>query len=228
MEMGSIGLISAFVGGLFSFFSPCTLPLLPSLITFFENEPNEKQGKMNKGKLVAFWLGFTFVFIAMGSIASAVGEIFYTYKEWVVKVSGIFVVFMGLFMLGMGSKSRLQQEYRPLLSGHFSGIGGAFLFGIAFTAGWTPCSGPILTSILLVAGDTGDSLTGMMLLAAYAIGFGLPFGLLTLFFDQLFHRVRGIFPYLPQIQRISGILLIGLGIAIYMDKLGAWILKMAY
>ena len=228
MEIESIGLIGAFIGGLFSFFSPCTLPLLPSLITFFENDQSENQGKMNKGKLVAFWLGFTLVFIAMGSIASTVGELFYTYKEWVVKVSGVFVVLMGLFMLGLGAKSQLQQEYRPLLSKDFSGIGGAFLFGIAFTAGWTPCSGPILASILMVAGDAGDSTTGMMLLVAYAIGFGLPFGLLTLFFDQLFHRVKSIFPYLPWIQRISGILLIVLGIAIYMDKLGTWILKIAY
>lgn len=227
MNFETITLASAFLGGLLSFFSPCTFPLLPSLITFFESD-DSRQGRMNFGKLFFFWLGFTLVFLAMGSIASALGMFFYDYRSIIIKAGGIFVIIMGLFLLGVGSRTILQREHRPFLSRHFEGYGGAFLFGVAFTAGWTPCSGPILASILMVAGNSENPTAGTALLGAYAIGFGVPFGILTFFFDRLFHRIRGLSKYLPWIQKITGILLIILGVLIYQDILGAWILQFGF
>lgn len=227
MNLESIGFLGAFIGGLLSFFSPCTLPILPSLVTFLENEDPAKAGRMSIQKMIAFWLGFTVVFLAMGSIASSIGAFFFEYRPLIVKFGGIFVILMGLFLLGLGARSALQKEYRPFLGGRFQGIGGAFLFGIAFTAGWTPCSGPILAAILTVAGNNDDPTIGMALLGAYAVGFGVPFLILTFFFDALFYRIRGIYRFLPLIQKISGVLLVILGIMIYLDKLSVWILKLA-
>ena len=228
MNFESITFLGAFVGGLLSFFSPCTLPILPGLVTFFESDDPQRAGRMSLKKMAAFWLGFTLVFLAMGSIASTLGAFFYDHRLWIVKFGGVFVILMGLFLLGLGLRSPLQREYRPFLTRNFEGIGGSFLFGIAFTAGWTPCSGPILATILTVAGNSEDPTSGMLLLAAYAVGFGVPFGILTFFFDSLFHRIRGIYRYLPWIQKISGVLLVVLGILIYLDKLGVWILRLAY
>jgi len=227
MVVESITLAIAFAGGLLSFFSPCTLPLLPSLIAFFEEEETEAKGRINIRKCLAFWCGFTVVFLVMGSIASFLGALFFEYRGWLVKISGIFVVCMGIFLLGLGGRSVLQREYRPFLAGRFQGYLGAFLFGMAFTVGWTPCSGPILAAILTVAGNSEQPTAGLALLSAYAAGFGIPFGVLMIFFNQLFRRIRGINQFLPWIQKMTGVLLILLGILIYLDKLGKWILRLA-
>ena len=225
--MDSITLAGAFLGGLLSFFSPCTLPLLPSLVTFLQTE--DEVPRLDWRRWVLFWLGFTIVFILMGSVVSTLGELFFEYQTILQKVSGVFVILMGFFLLGLGMRSFLSREYRPLLGKNFrkafSGPSGAFFLGIAFTVGWTPCSGPILAAVLAVAGNGENPTAGAVLLAAYAIGFGVPFGILTIFFDRLFVHVKGIFPYLVWIQRIAGVLLIILGILIYLDKLGPLILR---
>lgn len=225
--MDSITLVGAFVGGLLSFFSPCTLPLLPSLVTFLQTE--EEVPRLDWRRWVLFWRGFTIVFILMGSVASTFGELFFEYRIILQKVSGIFVILMGLFLLGLGMRSFLSREYRPLLGKNFgkalNGPFGAFFLGIAFTVGWTPCSGPILAAVLAVAGNGENPTAGAVFLTAYAIGFGVPFGILTMFFDRLFIHIKGIFPYLIWIQRAAGVLLIILGILIYLDKLGPLILR---
>lgn len=225
MSTESISFVGAFLGGIASFLSPCTLPLLPSLVAFFEVEG--QKGKMSIKKLLSFWSGFTLVFLSMGSVASLLGKLFFQYQSLLTKMGGIFVIAMGLFLIGFGSKSILQREFRPFLGRQFQGYWGAFFFGIAFTVGWTPCSGPILTAVLAVA-SVKSSLSGLLLLSAYALGFGVPFLLLTIFFDRFFRHFKGLSAYLPLIQRICGVLLVVIGLLIYSDLLSRWILRFSF
>ena len=219
MEFGNVTLLAAFVAGLFSFLSPCILPLLPTFSAMLAGTVIDQED--DSGKLyvntVCFLLGFTLVFIMMGATASLVGEWFFDYQPELKKIGAVLIIMMGVMLTGMVRITPLEREYRPFLLRTFHGPFGAFLLGSSFPVGWTPCTGPILASILLYAGGTATIGMGIVLLLVYAMGFSIPFFLLVVLLRKYLFRIRNIYEWLPKIQQLAGYLLILMGILMWMD-----------
>ncbi len=220
--MENISLLAAFAGGLLSFLSPCVLPLLPVYSALLAGtaaaaaERNPATIYLNAG---CFLLGFTVVFIVMGATASLLGQWFLYYQPEIRKIGAVLIIIMGLCLTGWLRITPLEREYRPLLARAFQGPGGAFLLGISFTAGWTPCTGPILASILLYAGGNMTVVGGVGLLLVYALGFSLPFFLLAVVLRRYLNRIRSFYRWLPRLQRLAGYILIITGILLGFDWL---------
>lgn len=219
--MENITGLAAFVGGMLSFASPCVLPLLPTFSAVLAESVDEQETH-SWGiyiNTLSFIAGFTLTFMIMGATASLLGEWFFDYQAQLKKIGAVLIIIMGLVLSGLIRLTPLEKEYRPFLSRAFKGPFGAFLLGISFTVGWTPCTGPILATILLYAGGTATVETGSLLLFIYAMGFSVPFFLLAVVLRRYLFRVRKIYQWLPAIQRGAGYLLIITGIFIWMDWL---------
>lgn len=211
-----ITLLTAFMAGLISFLSPCVLPMIPTYTALLAGDGMIRSWRFLY-RTCCFFAGFTAVFVLMGATASLFGQLFQEHQEIIRKIGAVFMTIMGLHLLGIFSYSFLHREYRPLLTSTFQGPIGAFLLGIAFTAGWTPCTGPILASILIYAGTSASLLQGIGLLLVYSMGFIVPFLIMTVFLQQYFHKVKGIYAYLPVLQKCAGALLVIMGIILYFD-----------
>ena len=217
-----ISLIAAFMAGMVSLLSPCVLPLLPAYFAFLGGNSGAVGEKSSSQWMLLrnscfFIAGFTLVFILMGASASLVGQLFSDYQGMIRKIGAIFIIIMGIQLTGFWVIPALQQERRPLLQYTFRGPIGAFLFGVAVTTGWTPCIGPILASILMYASTEEMVQQGAVLLFVYAMGFCLPFMLLAFLYNKFVFRFSSIYSWLPWIQRISGLCIILVGIAIYFN-----------
>ncbi len=174
----------AFLGGLLSFASPCVLPLVPSYVSFISGISFEELTETNNSEIkkvifansVMFILGFSLVFVSLGASASFLGQLIMTYQDIIRKVGGIIIVLLGIHIVGVINLKILQREKRL----HFFrekpvGFLGSFLVGIGFAAGWTPCIGPILATILIVAASSDTIWFGFVLLVAYSMGLAVPF-----------------------------------------------------
>lgn len=207
----------AFGAGLLSFFSPCVWPLYPAYVG---QVATADEGRALRGALF-FALGFTAVFVALGASASALGQWLAAYHLPLQKVSGTLIFALGLGVAGLLPERLLGNPravgYRPRTAGPWA----ATFLGAAFAFGWTPCVGPVLASILLLAGSAEHVLTGTALLAAYTLGFAVPF----LGFAALVARGRRVLPglgrFLPLLQRIGGALLALLGVLVFTGSLAA-------
>lgn len=211
------------MAGIASLLSPCVLPLLPTYFAFLGGNSGSMASEESSSQWVLlrnsffFLCGFTMVFVMMGASASFIGQLFFSYQEMIRKIGAVFMIIMGIQLTGFLTISLLQQERRPLLNYTFRGPIGSFIFGAAVTAGWTPCIGPILASILMYASTEEMVHHGAILLFVYAMGFCLPFILLAFLYNKFLFRLSSIYSWLPWIQRISGIAIILVGIAIYFD-----------
>lgn len=180
----TVSLGVAFLAGLISFLSPCVLPLVPSYVTFVtgltlsELTVGGRAAARRRAALHAslFVVGFALVFVALGATATALGATLRHALPLLQQVGGMVVVLFGLWMLGALRLPALMRERRHHLATKPAGIAGSLLVGVAFGAGWTACVGPVLASILLYAGLSATMERGMLLLAAYALGLGLPSG----------------------------------------------------
>lgn len=225
MENAAIPLLTAFLAGLVSFLSPCVLPMLPTFAallggTALNSEETRPIGRWHFFLNIALFLsGFTLVFVAMGASASYLGQFFGDYQDTIRKVGAVFTMMVGFYLLGGVAIPVFQREYRPLLNRTFRGPFGAFILGVAFTAGWTPCTGPILAAILAYAGATATVSQGVLLLAVFSLGFSLPFWVVAFFLHRFVFQLRRIYVWLPVIQRVAGGFLILIGLAIYLDLL---------
>lgn len=211
----------AFIAGLLSFFSPCILPLVPAYIMYISGYGDKDEiptRKMMIGRTLFFVLGFTTIFMIMGTSASFLGQFFIRYRSVFSKISGFIIVLFGLHMLGVFKIGVLRKENRVSFPVKINGFGGAYVMGIAFAAGWTPCFGPVLASILIYAG-TGETISqGIYLLGVYSVGMALPFMLAAIFmnrFNNLLDRIENSGKWFP---RITGIVLIIFGLMILFDK----------
>jgi len=218
----NITLIAAFIAGAISFLSPCVLPVLPTYTAFLAGEGTTTANTASNRSgfilnTLCFLSGFTIVFVLMGATASYFGQIFLDYQEVIRKSGALFMIIMGGHLLGVFRVAALQREYRPRLTTTLGGPVGAFILGVAFTAGWTPCIGPILTSILVYASTTATLGQGALLLFVYAMGFCSPFLIVALLLNKYLYKVRKIYKWLPLVQQISGAVLIMVGIIIYFD-----------
>ena len=230
--MADISIPAALLAGLVSFLSPCVLPLVPPYLCFlagttFEHliarEPAPLVARRELATALLFVLGFTTVFVALGASASAIGELLRQYSSILTTIAGISVIVMGLHFLGvfhfafMNRTARVQVE-KPV------GLWGAYVMGLAFAFGWTPCIGPVLAAILAVAASESSVARGAGLLAVYSLGLGIPF-LLAAFalkpFVGFLARMRS---RLGAVEKVMGGLLVLTGVAF----LSGWISQASY
>ena len=219
MELTLLG--GAFLAGFLSFISPCVLPLLPtfSLILAKNSENDGREAQRLYANTTAFLAGFTLVFVLLGATASLIGAWLFSYQELLRQGAAALIIVMGLLMTGWIRIPLLLREYRPFQRRGFGGIGGAFLLGCGFTLGWTPCTGPMLATILLYAGDTATVGAGALLLLVYSLGFAVPFFLLAVIWRRHIMKQRAFYQYLPRIQQAAGVVLVLLGVLLWSDSL---------
>jgi cytochrome c-type biogenesis protein len=228
-----VGVVVAFSAGLFSFLSPCVLPLFPSYLSFvtgmsvsdLSSELTAAARRRVMLHSAAFILGFSLVFIALGASFSAAGQFLLDYREWIRRVGGILIVVFGLYIAGVlkvGFFARTQQwQLREKPAGYL----GSLAVGITFAIGWTPCVGPILGAILSLASTAENVGRGITLLVAYSAGLGVPFLLSSVAlgaFLKFFKRYR---PLIPIVERAAGLLLVVVGVLVYTNYylvLNAW------
>ncbi|NWG02970.1 MAG: sulfite exporter TauE/SafE family protein [Syntrophaceae bacterium] len=219
------GLI-AFSAGLLSFVSPCVLPLVPSYITYITGvsfkELTEAEAKAKLRWATVFHsfffiIGFSFIFILMGASASYLGQVLAEYQYWIMKAGGVLIILLGIHFTGIINLPFLQMEKRFEMRRKPLGYLGSFLVGIVFAAGWTPCIGPILSTILIYASTTKSMATGILLLTYYSIGLGIPFFFSSLAFNSFLSAFDKIKRYMRVITIISGLFLIAIGILFLTD-----------
>lgn len=218
----SLGVAVAFSAGLLSFLSPCVLPLFPSYLSFITGMSVDRLAADvsvgSRGRIVlhslAFIVGFSFVFIALGASFSAAGQFLLDYREWIRIAGGLFIIVFGLYIAGIlrvgifGRTRQIEIKTKP------AGYLGTFAVGVTFAIGWTPCVGPILGSILSLAGTAETVRKGIGLLMAYSAGLALPFFLSSLAlgaFLKFFKRYRAA---MPVVERVAGVLLVFVGLLV--------------
>lgn len=209
----------AFGAGLLSFLSPCFLPLVPTYAAIFTglglkdltgtgptSRLRTRRAVLSTG--LAFIAGFSLVFVLLGASATFVGGLLFDYRDWVMRIGGVLLLVLGLHLLGVFRFALAQRNLRFPYTPRQVGPVGSFLVGLAFGAGWTPCIGPVLGSILVLAAATASVTQGMLLLAVYAAGLAIPFLVATLLLDRflVFNRSRG--ALLPWLERASGVLVL--------------------
>lgn len=218
---------AAFLAGLLSFFSPCILPLIPAYFTFITgyslDELTTNPGAAVRTRVLlstlAYVAGFACVFILMGASASYLGRLAFAYRDIIRVAGGLLIIVLGLHLTGLvrigllDFEKRVHPRKKPL---HFLGT---FLVGMAFGAGWSPCIGPLLGSILIVAGSQETVAQGVWLLATYSAGMALPFLVIALSIDLVLRVIRKAVRSVNVLNRIAGVLLIILGLLLVSDKI---------
>jgi len=223
----ALALVFAFGFGIFSFISPCVLPLIPAYISFISGltmEEIEQEDVDRKRRLarvfistLIFVLGFSTVFVMMGASATFVSRLIFTNRIWLGRVAGVLIVILGLHMTGVFRIGFLQYEKRIHVRENAIGLLGVYLIGAAFAFGWTPCIGPILAAILGLAAQQETVGSGIMLLSSYSLGLGLPFlatGLAINGFMVVYRRLR---KHMRAIETACGVFLIAVGALIFFD-----------
>ncbi|MER2262998.1 MAG: cytochrome c biogenesis protein CcdA [Psychrobacillus sp.] len=215
-----LNLLLAFGAGFLSFISPCTLPLYPAFLSYItgmslEEIKTDKKLMQRRGMLhtLFFLLGFSVIFIALGFATSFVGTFFIQYDDLIRQVGAIFIVVFGLIVVGVFKPEFLMKEKKLHFKNRPSGYLGTSLIGMAFAAGWQPCTGPILASVLLLAGSNPGS--GVWYMLAYVLGFAIPFFVLSFFIT----RLNWIRKNSNLIVKVGGYIMIALGILLFFDGL---------
>jgi cytochrome c-type biogenesis protein len=222
--MEQITIWLAFAAGVLSFVSPCCLPLYPSYLSYITGvsvaQLKDKRRSMVLTKLtmlhtICFLLGFSLVFYALGFTFSWIGQTFVAYKDLIRMLGAVLLIFMGLFLIGIIQPTWLMQEKKWDVSKQGFGYLSSVLIGVSFAAGWTPCLGPILASVLAMITIKGQLLTGFVYITMYVLGFAIPFLLMAFFIG----RTKTLLRYSNQVMKIGGGLLIVFGILLYTDQL---------
>jgi cytochrome c-type biogenesis protein len=227
----------AFVAGLLSFVSPCVLPLVPPYLCFLagvtlDQLTGDETVETPRLRIfltsLAFVLGFTTVFVVLGASASAIGRLVMSYLDVFSYVAGAIIIVMGLHFLGLFRIGFLYREARVHVESRPAGVVGAFLIGIAFALGWTPCVGPVLAAILFVAGSKDTVADGAVLLAVYSLGIGLPFLVASLFAGPFMALMRRFRAHMGKVEKAMGALLVLTGVMFLtgqMATLSYWLLE---
>jgi len=221
-SLSGIGLLTSFGAGVISFLSPCVLPLVPGYVSYvagdaLTGEPVKPLAAL--GLSLFFVFGFSTVFVILGASATTIGQLLLSYRQEENLVGGAVVLLLGAFMMGLAKLSWLQREFRLHLN-----VGGgrpvtAYIIGVAFAFGWTPCIGPVLGAILTTSAVAATVPQGIILLGFYSLGLGLPFLAAAVFTDSLMLRLRGLRRLGRNLQLGAGAVVAGMGIAILTGEL---------
>ena len=230
----------AFTAGILSFFSPCVLPLIPSYLTYItglsfgqlqEAHPGAKVRLIVVAHSLTFILGFSAVFITLGGIVGLASAGFQEHLRagliWVERVGGLLIILFGIHLTGLFHFGILLGEKRIHLHDKPAGYLGTFLVGLAFAAGWTPCIGPVLASILMIAATSGKAGQGIWLLTIFSAGLGIPFLVAGLLFHQFLTFFQNFRRYIRLTEVLTGLLLILVGLLLISGKLG-WLTMQLY
>lgn len=235
--MEDISVLFAFTAGILSFLSPCVFPLIPAYVanltgsTFGENRI-EASKRVLLIRSLSFIIGFSIIFVLMGASASAVGRLFTHNRDIIQKISGILIIAFGLQMAGVLKLRFLMMEKR--WEGKQTTKTSAWrslILGLSFGAGWTPCVGLALSSILLLAGSASTVYSGMFMLLVYSLGLGIPFLAISLIITYSFKIVKSINRRLGLLSIINGWILVGMGLLLYagqLQKISAWLSQFTY
>jgi cytochrome c-type biogenesis protein len=230
--LSGIGLLTSFGAGIVSFLSPCVLPLVPGYVSYVAGDALAAAGEPIRPVAalrlsLCFVLGFSTVFILFGASATSLGRLLLAYRYEANLVGGAIVILLGLFMMGLAQISWLQREFRI----HADLAGGrpvtAYVIGIAFAFGWTPCIGPVLGAILTTSAVSATVVQGIVLLSVYSLGLGLPFLAAAVFTDSLMLRLRTLRRFGRSLQIGAGAVITAMGIAMLtgnLTRLSYWLL----
>ena len=218
----------AFSAGFLSFISPCVLPLVPSYVSYITglslDELTSPAGKARAREIATknslmFILGFSTIFIFFGASATLIGRFFLSNQTIIRQMGGALIIFFGLYIMGVFKFAIMARDTRFQFKSKPAGYLGSYLVGVAFGAGWTPCVGPILGSILLYAGSTGSVLIGIKLLAVYSLGLGLPLFLSALGVQSFLFYFKKTARYMWLVSGVSGVFLVAVGVMIFTNSL---------
>lgn len=223
MGQSLAGVALAFIAGVSTFFTPCFLPLLPAYLSFISGisfgELATARGHRKTVVIntVFFIVGFSIVFIVLGASITYFGRLLQAYREWLKMGGGALIIAFGLYLL-LGFKiAFLERERRMHLNAKPAGYLGSVMVGAAFAAGWTPCVGPILGSILVYASSSDTLAAGVLLLACYSLGLAVPVLLSAILIDRMLSRLSGITRFIRIFSVVCGIVLIAMGIVLIAD-----------
>ncbi len=233
LATSNIGILTVFAAGVISFLSPCVLPLVPGYISYVSGNSLDRTAGSPAGRLstlflsAVFVLGFSTVFIALGASATAISRLLLSYRYETTIIGGAVIVLFGVFMTGLVPIPWLERDVRfrgNVRAGHPIG---AYVLGLAFGFGWTPCIGPVLGAILTVSALSATVSTGIALLTVYSIGLGVPFLFSAIFMEGLLRRLKSMRQAGRMLQLGAGAVMVAMGIAMitgYMSVLSFWLL----
>lgn len=215
----------AFLAGMASFLSPCVFSLVPVYVSYLGGrsaaQVKNDEGKSDRFKTLfhgmAFVLGFSFVFVTLGTLAGALGMVLAPIRYWLTRLGGIVVIVLGIHMTGLIRIPFLEYDLRAHSTlQHTTGFLPSFMMGVFFSAGWTPCVGPVLGTILTLALNGGSILKGALLLITYSFGLGIPFLIAALAIDWITRIFKRYTKFLHYIEILMGIVLIIVGVMLFM------------
>ncbi len=235
-DVAGVGILTAFVAGVVSFLSPCVLPLVPAYVSYVAGQSvgSERQAdgaavrRSALGLSAFFVLGFSTVFVSLGASATAISRVLMEYRYEANIVGGAIVILFGLLLIGLVNVSFLQQDLRFHLNLRGGRTLAAYVLGLAFAFGWTPCIGPVLGAILTVSAVSTTATSGIALLSVYSLGLGVPFLLAAAFTGEFTKRLKTMRRAGRWLQIAAGVILILMGIAMITGQLAVfayWLLK---
>ncbi|TCD11956.1 cytochrome c biogenesis CcdA family protein [Oricola cellulosilytica] len=234
--MFDIGFGAAFLAGLLSFVSPCVLPIVPPYLAYLagisfaelrETEFESARSRRVVLSAIAFVAGFTTVFVALGATASFIGQAVAQYFDILSIIAGATILIFGLHFLGVFRIGLLYREARAGVERKPADLAGAYVIGLAFAFGWTPCVGPVLAAVLFIAGSEDTVFRGAALLAVYSLGIGLPFLAAALFASRFIGWSQRFKRHMPVVEKSTGVLLVITGLLFMtgqMSRIAQWLL----
>ena len=213
MNITFLEVLTTLIEGLISFISPCVLPMIPVYVLYFAGASEGRQMKKTLGRALSFVLGFTALFVLLGVFAGSLGGLLVRYQSEVNIVCGMIMILFGLHYAGVVRITLLEKTMKPDVQLQPKGYLSCALLGAVFAAGWTPCTGPLLGSAMMLAAGKGSVLAGAVLLAGYSLGMGIPFVLCALLIDRVKGAFAAIKRHYKAINRVCGLFLVLVGLA---------------